>query len=109
MMNIGDFRYLFQVFRTGNTKDRVGQPSTSKTYLLSFYGSRLNWQNREQYEGKQLIESDIIVVRTYYNPAINVNDSLLDESGKTYEIKGIKELGYNEFLEITAQFKSNRQ
>ncbi len=107
-MNIGDFRHLFQVYRTADTKDRVGQPSTATSHLLSFYGSRLNWQNREQYEGRQLIESDIIVVRTFYHSDISVNDALIDELGKTYQIRGIKELGYRDFMEITAQYKSNR-
>lgn len=108
MMNIGDFRYIFKVHREIEGKDRLGQPLKSIDYLLSFYGSRLNWQNRQQYEGKQLIESDIIVVNTFYNSDINVFDFLEDESGDIYKIKGVKEIGYKEFIQITAQYKSNK-
>ncbi|WP_339755174.1 hypothetical protein [Algoriphagus aquimarinus] len=108
MIELGDFRYLFKVYTTSNVKDDVGQVSRQKVLLTTFYGSKMNWQNRLQYEGKQLIESDIIIVKTFYNPEISINDSLEDEAGNSYEIRGIRELGYHEFMEITAQYKSNR-
>lgn len=107
MMDAGFFNYIFKYYSTGTTKDSLGQVIDSPVLEGSFYGSKLVWQNREQYEGKQLIESSIVIIRTYFFD-IDSTFILEDEDGIFYNIKGVKPIGFNDYIEITAQTKSNR-
>lgn len=108
MIDAGDFRYYFKAYKPNEVIDRVGQTQLENEFHSEFYGTKYQWQNREKYEGKQLIESDIIVIRTYFDKDINTSFLIEDENGKMYNVKGVKEIEYNTFMEITAQYKSNR-
>ena len=108
MIDAGDFRYYYKCFKATSTVDRVGQPQLENVFHSEFYGTKYQWQNREKYEGNQLIESDIIVIRTYYDKDINTSCSIEDEDGRIYNVRGVKEIEYKAFIEITAQYKSNR-
>lgn len=107
MIHLEDLRYRISVYIPIKEKNSVGQLKETLQHYSDFFASKYDWQNREQYEGKQLIESDIKVFRTYYDPNINT-DYVIDYEGKIYNIRGVKELGYRQGLEITAQFKSNK-
>lgn len=107
MIHLEDFRYLIKVFLPSKTKNSVGQAIETLEHYQDFFASKWDYQNREQYEGKQLIESDVKIFKIYYDENINT-DYVIDFDGKIYQIRGVKELGYKEGLEITAQFKSNK-
>ncbi len=108
MIDLGEFRYYYKSFKPTSTIDNVGQPHLENVFHSDFYGSKYQWQNREQYEGNQLIESDIIVIKTYYDKDINTSFTIVDEDEKEYNVRGVKEIEYKTFMEITAQSKSNK-
>jgi hypothetical protein len=108
MIDAGDFRYRFKLYSTARTKDAFGQSIETKTLVTDFYGSKYQWQNREVYVGSNLIESNVLVIRTYFIPNLDTSYIIVDEDNKEYNIKGVKELSYREFHEITAEYKSDR-
>lgn len=107
MINLEDARHYISVYRQVETKDTAGQIKYALQLINNYWASKYNWQNREHYEGKNLIVSDIAVFRIYWDGDISTDD-LITLEGKKYQITGLKEIGYKEGLELTAQFKSNR-
>ena len=103
-----EYRYLYRLFSLNRTKDSVGQMVDNLSYHSSFYGSKWTYQNRTQYEGKQLIISDVIIIHTYFIPELKHGFIIKDEMENEYVVKGFKELEYNFTMEITAQYKSNK-
>ncbi|NHE57958.1 head-tail adaptor protein [Cyclobacterium plantarum] len=107
MIQLSDLRYKISIYYTQDSKGEFGQPLKVKQHYSDFFASKYDWQNREKYENSQLIESDIIIFTIYYDGNINTSYTIEFE-GKEYNIKGVKEIGYREGLEITAQYKNNR-
>lgn len=107
MIHLEDLRYFVTFLKPVEIKDSVGQVKQSFIKYCDAFASKYQWQNREQYEGKQLIESEIVIWKIYYDENITT-DFEIEFENKIYRIKGIKEIGYKEGLEITAQFKSNK-
>ncbi|SIS88600.1 phage head completion protein [Belliella pelovolcani] len=107
MIHLEDLRYLITLYQPIEEKNSVGQLKETFVKYSDFFASKYQWQNREQYEGKQLIDSDIVIFKIYFDENINTN-YIIDFEDKNYRIKGIKEIGYKEGLEITAQYKSNK-
>ncbi|WP_200974433.1 phage head closure protein [Echinicola sp. 20G] len=107
MIQLEDLRHRIAVYNYVETKDSFGQITKQKTHYMDFWASKYEWQNREKYENSQLIESDIAVFRIYFDENIDTS-YLIEFEGREYNIKGVKELGYRDGLEITAQFKNNR-
>ncbi|MBC6365794.1 head-tail adaptor protein [Algoriphagus sp. AK58] len=106
-IRLEDSRYLIKVNKLTKTKDKFGHEKESYSYYASFWASKYEWQNREIFEGKNLIDSNIFIFKIYYDPNITTDDQIEFEE-KTFKITGIKELGYKEGLEITSQYKSNK-
>jgi SPP1 family predicted phage head-tail adaptor len=107
MIHLEDLKYRISVYVPTKVKNSVGQVTETLNHYNDFYASKYDWQNREQYEGSQLIVSDIKIFTIYYDENIST-EYVIDFDGKKYNIRGIKEVGYREGLEITAQFKSNK-
>ncbi|WP_215225858.1 phage head closure protein [Echinicola shivajiensis] len=107
MIHLEDLRYKISIFSYTESKNSVGQIIKTKTHYQDFWASKYQWQNREKYENNQLIESNVIIFKTYYDENINTS-YLIEFEGVEYNIKGVKELGYKDGLEITAQSKNNR-
>jgi SPP1 family predicted phage head-tail adaptor len=107
MIQWDEFRHRIMVFIYTEGQNSIGQVIKNKVHYKDFYCSKYDWQNREQYENKQLVESDIVVFRTYYDSALDTRYTIEFE-GREYNIKGVKEIGYKAGLEITAQYKDNR-
>lgn len=106
-ISLEDSRYLIKVNKLTKAKDKFGHEKESYSYYASFWASKYEWQNRELYEGMNLIDSNVFIFRIYFDPTITTNDQI-DFEGKIFRITGIKELGFREGLEITSQYKSNK-
>lgn len=107
MIQLEDLRHYIAIYRQVETRDSIGQVKYENQLVNNYWASKYNWQNREKYEGKNLIESDIVIFRIYWDENIGSDNTIILD-GRTYQITGTKELGYREGLELTAQFKSNR-
>ncbi|ERM82384.1 hypothetical protein P872_18485 [Rhodonellum psychrophilum GCM71 = DSM 17998] len=107
MIDLNNFRYIISIFNILKEKNSVGQEKEVLNHYSDFYCAKYDWSNKEQYEGKNLIESNIKVFRIYYDENINTSYVLKFED-KFYDIKGVKEIGYKDGIEITAQYKSNK-
>ncbi|MBS9525915.1 phage head closure protein [Litoribacter alkaliphilus] len=107
MIHLEDLKHFITVYKQQEYRDNIGQVKTELVKYMDFFASRYDWQNRENYSANNLITSDISIFKIHYDSTISTND-VIDFEGRKYHIKGIKELGYREGLEITAQFKSDR-
>ncbi|MDR7130691.1 head-tail adaptor [Algoriphagus sp. 4150] len=107
MLHLEDARHLVEIHQPIIEKDSVGQEKETFTLYQKFWASKYEWQNREQYEGKNLIDSNVWVFKIYYDVNITSNHIIIFDS-RIFQIRGIKEIGYKEALEITAQYKSNK-
>jgi head-tail adaptor len=106
MIQLDEFREYISIMHGSSYKNSVGQIIKNWSVLGGFFAAKYNWQNRDKYEGQNLINSDIAIFTIYFDARIKTEHRIIWEN-KIYQITGIKEIGFREGLELTAQYKSN--
>ncbi|MCH7396563.1 head-tail adaptor protein [Belliella sp. DSM 107340] len=107
-MYIGNFNRYISFYENVTTKNSYNEPVSTFTKVYECDAEKYDKVNTERFEANQNIVSEITFFTIHF-PDFEIDNTYLildEDSNKVYEIKGIKEIGYEEGLQLITQHKS---
>lgn len=105
-MRAGSFDRMITVERetpTG-TSDSLGQPVKAWRPLWKAWAAILHKTEDEAFAAQQRYAKRVVTFSTYWNDDLKETDRVSCD-GRTYCVKGIREIGFREGLEIAAEWQ----
>lgn len=78
-------------------------PIYGDTIVAEFWAALVPKSEEERFAASQIYASQVVVFRTHFMDDLTETDRL-ECDGKTYNIVGLREIGYRAGLEITAKW-----
>ena len=105
-MRIGAFDRVLIIERESPTgeEDVFGQPIMEWREIARVWAEKLHKSEDEAFAASQRYATRTVTFRTYWLDDVRPTDRLSSDS-LTYNIKGIREIGFREGLEISADWQ----
>ncbi len=102
-MRAGNFNRMVELVRDVETgRDDYNQPVVEPSTVATFWASKIFKSEDEQYAASQVYATRVVTFRSHHIEDVRPTDRLVCE-GETFNIRGTREIGYREGIEITAQ------
>src|SRR5690606_33405087 len=97
------FNRLVELVRDVETgRDSYNQPIVEPSTIARFWAAKIFKSEDERYSASQVYAVRLVTFRSHFIEDVRPTDRLTCE-GETYNIRGVREIGYREGIEITAQ------
>lgn len=104
-MIVGKFDRLITLLRDFEIgRDQFDQPITEPRPVAKFWGEKIHKQEDERFAAEQRYALRTVTFRAYWIDDIRSTDRL-ECDGALYDVKGVRELGFREGVEISAEFQ----
>lgn len=107
MIKAGSMDRRITINTKGVTLDSSGSEIATYTTVATVWADVNDNREKETTEGKQVTASEFTTFTVRYRTDVTPIDQIVYES-KTYDIKGISEIGRREGLAIDAVYKDNK-
>ncbi|HEV7344557.1 MAG TPA: phage head closure protein [Devosia sp.] len=102
-MRAGPLNRFCSIIREGEIgRDDFNMPIYGDTTVAQFWAALVPKSEEERFAASQIFASQVVTFRTHFVDGLAETDRL-ECDGKTYNIVGLREIGYRAGTEITAK------